>query len=112
MDDDITVRAGDQYAVRRPYGNSTPSAIESAASLLAQTRTADAEGSITFVWERPNDETAVFSIEFGPSTPTGEPVLEEMVRTTRDEVGTDGLALLKDTLEKCADAIGAGWSER
>lgn len=112
MDDDIHVRAEDQYAVRRPYGNSTPSAIEGAASLLAQTRTGETEGSITFVWEMPDDETAVFSVEFGPSTPTGEPVLEEMGRATYDQHGTAGITLLKDTLEKCAEAIGAGWSER
>lgn len=75
-------------------------------------RLASEEGSITFVWERPDDDTAVFSIEFGPSTPHGEPVLEEVGRATYDEHGTAGLVLLKETLEATAGAIGASWSER
>jgi hypothetical protein len=79
---------------------------------MSDTRGAPMDASMTFVWQKPDDETAVFSIEFAPSTPEGEPVSEEMGRFTHDEHGWAGMASCKETLEATAEAIGAGWVER
>lgn len=69
------------------------------------------ESSVTFVWERPDDETAVFSIEWGP-TDLGNPVTEELKRFNYDEHGTSGMEAARSALQLAAVAIGARWSER
>lgn len=63
------------------------------------------ESSVAFIWHRPDDETAVMSIQLDGGTP------EEIGRANYDRHGTAGIELARETLKAAADAIGARWVE-
>lgn len=65
-----------------------------------------AVGSISFVLERPDDETLKFSIEFAGQGG------EEITTATYDEVGSSGMSLVEDTVKSIAEALGIEVVER
>ena len=65
-----------------------------------------AVGSISFVLERPDDETLKFSIEFAGQGG------EEITTATHDEVGASGMGLVEDTVKSIAEALGIEVVER
>lgn len=65
-----------------------------------------AVGSISFVLERPDDETLKFSIEFAGQGG------EEITTATYDEVGSSGMGLVEDTVKSIAEALGIEVVER
>lgn len=73
---------------------------------LREPKVTPAVGSISFVLERPDDETLKFSIEFAGQGG------EEITTATYDAVGSSGMGLIEDTVKSIAEALGIEVVER